>query len=154
MVCLKRWALRFCLHLLHPRIWLQLMWRNVVNCIESFRTPVWYFAVFIPICCDPCLFQKWHKLWIKKCVGYQCSKFPAIPIPCCLVCRKNFAVWLLVCLPVILEVVLPHGLMLMTLRFEDLTDENIFWGLFPFKHQYHSTSLQLRHDVFMFFFVQ
>jgi len=45
--------------------------------------------VFIPICCELCLFQKWHKLWIKNSVGYQCSKSPAIPVSCFLVCRKN-----------------------------------------------------------------
>jgi len=57
-------------------------------------------------------------------------------------------------MPVILKVVLPYDQMLLTLQFKKSTDTNIFWGLFPFKLQYHSAYLQLRHDVFMFSFVQ
>jgi len=39
------------------------------------------------------------------------------------------------------------------LHFEKSAGTNIIWGLLPFKHKYHSTSLQLRHDVFIISFV-
>jgi hypothetical protein len=42
----------------------------------------------------------------------------------------------------------------LALQFEESAGTNISWGLLPFKHQYQSTSLQLRHDVFIFSFVQ
>jgi hypothetical protein len=69
---------------------------------------------------------------------------------------EKFAVWLLVCLPVTLEFVLPYELMLTTLRFEESTNANFFWVCFHSSTsiiQYHSTSLQLRY-IFMFSFVQ
>jgi hypothetical protein len=42
----------------------------------------------------------------------------------------------------------------LTLYFEESAGTDIFWGLLPVKQQYHWTSLQLRHDVFLFSFVQ
>jgi hypothetical protein len=39
----------------------------------------------------------------------------------------------------------------LTLHFEESAGTNFFWGLLPVKQQYHSTSLQLGHDVFIFF---
>jgi len=40
------------------------------------------------------------------------------------------------------------------LHSEKSAGTNIIWGLLPVKHQYHSTSLQFRHDVYIFYFGQ
>ena len=130
-------------------------WRNIMNCMVHFRTPLWYFG---------CLYS--HLLWtvplpkmkedqarIKKSVAYQYSRSLSIPPSCFPVCGK------ISCMGVILYTCSFKSFVdirsdVLTFHFEESAGTNIMWGLLPVKHQYHSTSLQLRHDVFLFSFVQ
>jgi hypothetical protein len=52
----------------------------------------------------------------------------------------------------VLKVLLPCELRLLTLHSEEPAGAKIFWGLLPIKHQCHPSSLQLKHDVFVFSF--
>jgi hypothetical protein len=105
-------------------------------------------AVSIPIHYEPYLFWKWRKikLWIKKSVGYQCSRSPAVPPSCFAVCEKISRVGF--------KSFVATRTDALTFHFEESAGTNIIWGLLSFKHQYHSTSVQLRHDVFTVSFVQ
>jgi hypothetical protein len=105
-------------------------------------------AVSIPIYYESYLFQKWRnvKLWIKKSVGYQCSRSPAIPPSCFPVCEKISCVGFKSFVAIRADA--------FTLHFEESAGTNIIWSLLPVKHQYHSTYHQSRHNVFIFTFVQ
>ena len=117
--------------------------------------PYGILAVYIPIYYEPYLCQKWRKvkLWIKKSVAYQYSRSLSIPPSCFPFCRKIsfMGVTLYTCSFKSFVDIRTDAL---NFHFEESAGTNIMWGLLPVKHHYHSTSLQLSHNVFLFSFVQ
>jgi hypothetical protein len=52
---------------------------------------------------------------------------------------------------IVLNILLPYGLKL-TFHFEEETGTKIFGGMFSFEHQYDVTSVEQKHDIFLFSF--
>ena len=115
-------------------------------CVSEYQYCI--LAVSIPIHYEPCLFKKWRKvkLWIKKFVGYQSSRSPAIPLSCFPVSGKISLVGF--------KRFVAKRADALILHFEKSAGTNIIRDLLPFKHECHSTSLQLSHDVLIVSFVQ
>jgi hypothetical protein len=61
--------------------------------------------------------SKNDKVWIKKSVGYQCFKSPAIPASCITAIQEIFPVWLFLCMPGVFKVLFTYEMMLLTLHF-------------------------------------